>query len=195
MEERISIDYKNKKAGYQELIHLIDETRNSQIVIQNIIINRESLEQLDLKYADKLIYYIEWSKILIIENSISTDFVMSNIDLFIQCFIEFDITAYDLIELLAKTYNIDLNDPAQIWDLKRNKSKNQSGQINSTWAYHFHGAECAFTNRKTGQNVEIKIIYGQEYGVIDNFFLFRFIETTKSLAFQFEFTGRKKKLI
>ena len=149
-------------------------------------VNKIILKHLESKFKSKLVYYIVWSKILIIEDSITTEYVISHFDEFWQCFVEFDKKAHEMMDVMASTFEIDLNDSAQIWDLKRNKSKNQRGRINKLWNYYFHGAECAFENVKTGQYLDVKIIYGREYGVIDNFFLYRFIETTESLKYQFE---------
>ncbi len=191
MEKGILLDYKNKRVSYEELVEFIEHSNSNQIAIKNVLINEGGLNELELKFEDRLIYYIEWSKILIIKTSITTEFVKSYLDSLLQCFVEFDIKAHDMMDLMATTFNIDLDDSAQIWDLKRNRSKNQRGQINSSWDYHFHGAECAFKNNKTGQHLDIKIIYGREYGVIDNFFLYRFIETTKSLAHQFDLLDGK----
>ncbi len=186
MEKSTQLDYQNREANYLEIVELIEKSNHSAIVINSIILNDLILEELELKFEDKLICYIAWSKTLIVEESISTDFVKSNLNLFLQCFIEFDSKAHEMMDLIATTFEIDLDDSSQIWDLKRNKSKNQRGQINSSWSYHFHGAECSFQNHKTGQFLDIKIIYGREYGVIDNFFLYKFIQTTKSLQNQFK---------
>ncbi|MBB6461870.1 DUF6896 domain-containing protein [Flammeovirga kamogawensis] len=186
MDNKISIDFQNKKASFQELERIIEESIDSQIAITNVIVDENILKQLESKFQAKLIYYIAWSKILILENSITTQYVISNLDGFLQCFIEFDRKAHEMMNLMASIFEIDLNDFAQINDLKRNKSKNQRGQINSSWNYFFHGAECAFENMKTGQYLDVKIIYGREYGVIGNFFLYRFIETSESLKTQFQ---------
>jgi hypothetical protein len=187
MQERMPIDYQDRKVDYKELLELIEKSNNNiQIAIKNICVDDGTLDKLESKFDDKLIYYINWSKTLVITNSITTKFVESHINEFLQCFTEFDSKAHEMMDILANTFNIDLSDTDQIWDLKRNKSEKQRGTINSSWDYHFHGAECAFINKKNGQHLDIKIIYGREYGVIDNFFLYRFIETTKSLTSQFE---------
>ncbi|NME72782.1 DUF6896 domain-containing protein [Flammeovirga aprica] len=186
MNKKISINFQNKKASYQELEKMIEDAMDSQIAITNVLVDESTLSQLQSKFETKLVCYIVWSKLLVIEDSITTEFVISHITEFLQCYIEFDKKAHQMMELMASTFKIDLNDSAQIWDLKRNRSKRQRGQINSSWNYFFHGAECAFENVNTGQYIDVKIIYGREYGVIDNFFLYRFIETTESLKPQFE---------
>lgn len=186
MNKRILIDFKNKKASYQELEKIVLELPDAQIAITNVDLDESSLVQLESKFDTKLIYYIVWPKMLIIEDSITTEFVMSHLVEFLQCFVDFDNKAHDMMDLMAKVYEIDLNDSAQIWDLKRNRSKKQRGKINNAWTYYFHGSSCSFENTKTGQFLDVKIIYGREYGVIDNYFLYRFIETTESLKANFD---------
>ncbi|MBN9119592.1 MAG: hypothetical protein J0I06_10625 [Planctomycetes bacterium] len=46
------------------------------------------------------------------------------------------------------------------------------------WNFYFHGFECCFTHRRTGQVVDVRLGFGDEFGVLDPYFLARFIRTT-----------------
>jgi hypothetical protein len=46
------------------------------------------------------------------------------------------------------------------------------------WNFCFHGLECCFTHRRTGQVVDVRIGFGDEFGVLDPYFLARFLRTT-----------------
>jgi len=45
--------------------------------------------------------------------------------------------------------------------------------------FWFHGAECQFENLQTGQIVELVIWgFGTEYGILDSYFFYNYIQTT-----------------
>ena len=46
------------------------------------------------------------------------------------------------------------------------------------WGHYFHGLECRFTNARTGQVVDVPLCFGGEFGVLDPYFLARFVRTT-----------------
>ena len=52
-----------------------------------------------------------------------------------------------------------------------------SGQIDN-WRYHFHGHHCGFVNTETGQEIEVPLIFGLEFGVLDPYFFSLFIKST-----------------
>jgi hypothetical protein len=59
------------------------------------------------------------------------------------------------------------------------------GDIDADWAYSFHGMECRFTNRLTGQDVEVELGFGEagvEFGVLDPYSFHRFVLTTPAFA-------------
>jgi hypothetical protein len=55
------------------------------------------------------------------------------------------------------------------------------GQLDADWGWSFHGAECRFENAKTGQDVEVRLGFGSEFGALDPFFFARFVHTTPGL--------------
>lgn len=57
-------------------------------------------------------------------------------------------------------------------------SPRTSGQLDPEWRYHFHGLECCFTSVITGQELDVKLSFGSEFGVLDPWFFHRFLSTT-----------------
>jgi hypothetical protein len=57
----------------------------------------------------------------------------------------------------------------------------RGGRLDRTWGYCFHGRECRFENRATGQVVEVRLSFGSEFGVLDPFFVAQFVKSTPGL--------------
>lgn len=53
------------------------------------------------------------------------------------------------------------------------------GSLNSEWTFYLHGSHCRFDNLKTGQIVEVKYTEKPEFGCLDGFFFFNYIQTTE----------------
>lgn len=56
-----------------------------------------------------------------------------------------------------------------------------SGTLPSGWKYYFHGLECAFGNPATGQGLDVRLGFGEEFGVLDPYFFARFVASTPEL--------------
>ncbi|HEX8913523.1 MAG TPA: hypothetical protein VF796_14285 [Humisphaera sp.] len=54
----------------------------------------------------------------------------------------------------------------------------QRGDVDREWTYCFHGYQCAFASRSTGQVLDVELGYGDEFGVLDPQFFTRYLETT-----------------
>ena len=59
---------------------------------------------------------------------------------------------------------------------RRHEVESRGGRVGE-WEFGFHGFECCFTHRRTGQVVDVRLGFGDEFGVLDPFFLARFIRT------------------
>ncbi|MFK8054791.1 MAG: hypothetical protein AB8F78_01620 [Saprospiraceae bacterium] len=93
-----------------------------------------------------------------------------------------------LMEILGNTYEINPFDLKAIGKLKsKSRVNRQRGAVNQDWNFWFHGAECQFENRRTGQIVEIVVDYCPEYGALDSFFFLRYIDTTPAFIKLSEF--------
>ena len=66
--------------------------------------------------------------------------------------------------------------------LRRHWFRNRwRGRLDFRWGYAFHGHECGFRDRLTGQDVEVILGFPGEFGVLDPFFFARFVATTAGL--------------
>ena len=90
----------------------------------------------------------------------------------------------DLDLHLANPFNKLLSRQNDLWKVN----------LKNNWTYKFHGDSCEFVNLVTSQFLDIKINRNRNYGVIDNYYLFRFIETTESLKNVLESIGSKENL-
>ncbi|MDC3960459.1 hypothetical protein KEG38_41785 [Polyangium jinanense] len=61
-------------------------------------------------------------------------------------------------------------------------SGHDSGRLDAEWDYYFHGLECCFTSRRTGQVLDVELSFGDEFGVLDPWFFHRFLATTDRYA-------------
>ena len=93
----------------------------------------------------------------------------------------FDQKANELISLLADEFDLDLNQANPFSKLLSRQNDLWKGNLKNNWTYKFHGDSCEFVNIVTDQFLDIKINRNGNYGVIDYYSLFRFIETTESL--------------
>lgn len=103
--------------------------------------------------------------------------------LLIEAIICFDVKANELIRLMANIYNLDLSAENPFGKLLTRRDNLWKGELINGWKYRFHGGSCEFENVITGQILDIYINRNNQFGAIDNFFLYRFIETTKELDY------------
>ncbi|MHA7058839.1 DUF6896 domain-containing protein [Aquimarina sp. M1] len=106
--------------------------------------------------------------------------------LLLKSIIEFDKKANELISLMAKEYQLDLNQENPFRRLTLRSNNLWKGSLINTWDYKFHGDACEFENTQTKQFLDIKITRKNNFGTISNFYLLKFIETTESLKHVFE---------
>jgi hypothetical protein len=81
-------------------------------------------------------------------------------------------TASSLAQSLSSRLGINLKDL-----ILAPKAK---GRLDREWSFAFHGLECFFRNRKTGQELEVRLEFGDEFGVLDPLFFARFIRSTSA---------------
>lgn len=107
----------------------------------------------------------------------------------------FEQRAEFLINLLAKKFDLDLDDKNPFGMLILRTNNLWNGDLNNDWKYHFHGDACKFENKLNGQIVDVKINRMGHYGIISDFYLFKFIETTNELTELYETIGNESTLI
>lgn len=101
----------------------------------------------------------------------------------IESIIAFEKKANELIHLLAKTYELDLNSDYPFGKLLSRKNNLWKGDLPDDWTYRFHGGACNFLNSKTNQTLDVKIAPVGFYGAIDYFYLYQFVRTTPELDY------------
>lgn len=170
-----------KPLEIEKIKSLLEENERILFVLSDGNFNRDYIVSLQNEFTNHVVSEIKWMNKMIIVPSISTKTVLNNLNGFYKCIELFDEKAHSLMNLMAKTFGIELNNPSEIYDLKRNRSDKQRGQINDQWKYHFHGKGCSFTNSITEQFLDVQIINGLEFGELDTYYLMKFIQTTESL--------------
>lgn len=108
--------------------------------------------------------------------------IVNNQSFFENCAKDYRKLAQQLIYKFADKLKvtIDHDTPMLTFGHLKN-SKRQTGKMDE-WIYYLHGAHCGFTNKRTGQNIEVSLIFGAEFGDLDPYFFSRFIKST--LAYQ-----------
>ena len=104
--------------------------------------------------------------------------IEDNQDFFEQCAKDYRQLGEELLHKLVESLNLKLSKdfPMQTFnELKRDKR--QIGKIED-WRYFIHGFHCGFKNIKTGQLIEVPLVFGQEFGDLDPYFFSKFIKTT-----------------
>jgi hypothetical protein len=109
----------------------------------------------------------------------------------VDAIILFDKKANEIIRLMADEHELDLNSNNPFGKLLSRDNDRWKGELKSNWKYQFHGDACRFDNTVTGQFLDIKINRKGNYGVIDDYYLFKFVETTEELKHIIEIIGSK----
>ena len=55
--------------------------------------------------------------------------------------------------------------------------KTRKGKVEN-WRYYVHGFDCHFENLKTGQEIEVPLVFGLEFGNLDPWFFTKYIKST-----------------
>jgi len=104
--------------------------------------------------------------------------IEDNQDFFEQCAKDYrqlgEELLYKLVSKLDLKFNKDF--PMQTFnELKRDGRSN--GKVEG-WNYYVHGFHCGFVNIKTKQEIEVPLVFGQEFGDLDPYFFSKFIKST-----------------
>lgn len=104
--------------------------------------------------------------------------IEDNQDFFEQCAMDYRQLGEELLFMLVDKLDLNLNKdfPLETFnELKRDKR--QIGKIEN-WRYFIHGFHCGFENNKTGQIIEVPLVFGQEFGDLDPYFFSKYIKST-----------------
>lgn len=104
--------------------------------------------------------------------------IEDNQDFFEQCAKDYRKLGEELLNKLVNKLDLNLNKdfPMQTFnELKRDGRSN--GKVEG-WNYYVHGFHCGFVNIKTKQEIEVPLVFGQEFGDLDPYFFSKFIKST-----------------
>jgi hypothetical protein len=104
--------------------------------------------------------------------------IENNQDFFEECAKDYRQLGEELLFKLVDTLDLKLNKdfPMETFnELKRDGRSN--GKVEG-WNYYVHGFHCGFVNFKTKQEIEVPLVFGQEFGDLDPYFFSKFIKST-----------------
>lgn len=97
--------------------------------------------------------------------------VLESLPLFLAAVRDFSDTADRLCRRMAGAHGFRPE------ELLARRDEVKEGRLDG-WGHGFHGLECCFTHARSGQVVDVRLCFGNEFGVLDPYFLARFIRTT-----------------
>jgi hypothetical protein len=139
------------------------------------------LKSLHDAFPEYSVFYIDYLHTITIRPAIATSLVLKNIDGFLSCFKAFDEKACEMMQLMSDTFGISLSKSEMRYTRSEDGKLRTFGNINDEWEYRFHGQGCSFKSNKTGQFLDVQVVYAPEFGVIDTFYMLKFINSTDSL--------------
>ncbi|WP_347254177.1 DUF6896 domain-containing protein [Leminorella grimontii] len=101
-------------------------------------------------------------------------------DFFEACARDYRNLATELIFVLAQQLNVRIEENYPLLTFNPFKAGRKHKGVMGEWRYFFHGYHCAFDNPKTGQCIEVPLVFGLEFGDLDPYFFTRFIKSTKA---------------
>lgn len=105
--------------------------------------------------------------------------ILANKDSIYLCAKAFRNDANTLMLQLSQMFCFDINDcgafPLSVY--KTNYYK--KGILDNDWTFYIHGSHCRFDNLKTGQIVEVRYTEKPEFGFLDGFFFFDYMQSTE----------------
>lgn len=111
--------------------------------------------------------------------------VLAGADAIVAAAVRFRRTAAGLMGRLSKTLDIPLGAFYRLEYrplLRRGLFRDGwRGRLDPRWGYAFHGRQCGFHDRATGQVVEVEMGFREEFGVLDPSFFARFAASTPGL--------------
>jgi hypothetical protein len=98
---------------------------------------------------------------------------------FEQCAKDYRQLGGELILKLIEKLNIPLNTKFPLITFNKLKQGNQTGILDE-WRYYIHGFHCGFNHQRTGQSIEVPLVFGLEFGDLDPYFFSDFIKSTEA---------------
>jgi hypothetical protein len=161
-------------------IQAISRERSLKLVFENGVQNimEEIGQDLKNKLPDFQISIHTVEPEINIAKLITNKEIEDNRDFFEQCAKDYRQLGHELLYKLVDKLDLKLNKdfPMQTFnELKR--GKRSKGNVED-WNYYVHGFHCGFINNKTKQEIEVPLVFGQEFGDLDPYFFSKFIKST-----------------
>ncbi len=104
--------------------------------------------------------------------------IEDNQDFFEQCAKDYRQLGEELLNKLVHKLDLKLSKdyPMETFD-ELKSDKRSSGKVEG-WNYFVHGFHCGFINIKTKQEIQVSLVFGQEFGDLDPYFFSNFIIST-----------------
>jgi hypothetical protein len=83
-----------------------------------------------------------------------------------------------LIFRLAEQLKVTIDSDCPWISFNKFLSNNKQTGKFEEWRYFFHGYHCGFENKKTGQMIEVPLVFSLEFGDLDPYFFTNFIKST-----------------
>ena len=106
--------------------------------------------------------------------------IIANKENIYSCAKAFREDANTLMVQLSQKFNFNLND-CGAWPTAVYKTDfYKKGMLNAEWTFFLHGSHCRFDNLQTGQAVEVYYTEKPEFGRLDGFFFYNYMQTTNT---------------
>ncbi|MEM1321092.1 MAG: hypothetical protein AAGG75_12635 [Bacteroidota bacterium] len=104
-----------------------------------------------------------------------------NLEILKEAIIAYREEGKNLMVKLGKKYGYNINKIQEYEDLiwRGNNSVPRKGQLSNRWNYTFHGGQCKFYNKKHQQIIEVELINPPNFGKLDAWFVFKYLESTE----------------
>lgn len=104
--------------------------------------------------------------------------IEDNQDFFENCAKDYRQLGEELLFKLVNKLDLKLNRDFPLQTFNKLKRDGRSNGKVEGWRYSVHGFHCGFENNKTGQIIEVPLVFGQEFGDLDPYFFSKFIKST-----------------
>ena len=101
-----------------------------------------------------------------------------NQDFFENCAKDYRQLGTELIYKLVDKLGMDLNKDFPLQSFNSLKSSRRKSGSLENWNYFLHGFHCGFEHKQSGQEIEVSLVFGQEFGDLDPYFFTLYIKTT-----------------
>lgn len=164
-----------------KIIKSIPRGSQLKVVFESIIQTEiNSIKQKwEIEYPDFLIWNPDHQCIFL--SKLITDIeIEAHQAFFLKCAQDYKQLATQLINEFAQNKKLIIHEEYPMLTLNPSETNGykQDGEMND-WHYSFHGFHCAFTHQKSTQYIEVPLMFGLEFGVLDPFFFSEYIKSTK----------------